>query len=278
LARAASVRGFGFWSSLDVELEFCPAPPNSGIVFVRTDLPGSPAIAGSIDFRVDAPRRTNLACQGVRVEMVEHVMAALSGLRVDNCQIRCSSAEMPGPDGSSRRFVEALLSAGIVAQDAPARVLQVDLPLEIREGDAWVAAEPCDGFHIAYELDYGPGPIGKQSFAEEITPELFVRELAPARTFILESEAQWLRSQGLALRASTSDLLVFDEQGPQGNPLRFPNECVRHKALDMVGDLALAGCRLQGRFSASRSGHRLNSLLLRQLRASHAKSVLAASR
>ena len=269
IAAPAAIEGFGYWQGRDVSVEFQPADVDTGIVFVRSDLPGEPRIAARVENRVETPRRTSLRSDTAGVDMVEHIMAALAGLRVDNCEVRVDEAEMPGCDGSSLPFVEAIDAVGIVEQDAakPRQVVRDVLRLE--NGQGWFEVRPPDSQEtlLEYQLDYGAdSPIGRQNYQTVLTPDVFRRELAPSRTFMLKSEADWLLAQGLGLRATCRDLLVFEHDGPIDNQLRFPDECVRHKLLDMVGDLALAGCQLIGRFSASRSGHRLNAELVGALR------------
>lgn len=268
IAEPVTVEGFGYWSGLDVRVEFRPAAPDSGIVFVRADLERRRYIAAVVHNRLEIPRRTTLCAGDVTVDMVEHVMASLAGLQVDNCEVWVDRAEMPGLDGSSRPFVDALLSAGIVPQSASRRTLVITDTIRVGDDECWVEACPSDdeGLSLRYLLDYGgEGPIGRQSLDITLSPRNFRRELAPARTFILHHEAEWLREQGLGERVTCSDLLVFNDTGPVGNCLRFPDECVRHKTMDLVGDLALAGCDLRGRIVAYRSGHRLNAELVRTL-------------
>ncbi|MGD9723459.1 MAG: UDP-3-O-acyl-N-acetylglucosamine deacetylase [Pirellulales bacterium] len=268
ISRPATVQGFGFWSGRDVELEFRPAKPDTGIVFVRRDLQPAVRIAALVAHRIEIPRRTTLSTGGARVEMVEHVLAALAGLHVDNCEVWVNEPEMPGCDGSALPFVEALEAAGIVEQGEPRPCLVVRQVTRLGDDESWVEARPsADGqFHVKFRLDYGSGnAIGRQTLQMAVTPEAFRRELAPCRTFVLEQEAQWLVSRGLGTRATYQHLLVFDANGPIENELRFRDECVRHKALDLVGDLALAGCDLAGHFVAHRSGHRLNAELVRAL-------------
>lgn len=268
IERPVTIAGFGYWSGEDVRIQFRPASADTGIVFVRGDL-GSPIrIPAELPYRIDVPRRTVLAVGGVTVEMVEHILAACIGLKVDNLEIWCDRPEMPGCDGSSLPFVEALDAAGIVEQ--PAFRLQQVIEEVVRVGDdrAWIEARPPDhlGLSLLYGLDYGRGnPIGCQDIELAVTPEAFRCRLAPARTFLLREEADWLRSRGLGKRVSYGDVLVFDECGLIGNSLRFPDECVRHKALDFLGDLGLAGRDFLGRFIAYRSGHRLNAELVRRL-------------
>jgi UDP-3-O-acyl-N-acetylglucosamine deacetylase len=195
-------------------------------------------------------------------------VSALAGLGIDCCLIRVSAEELPGLDGSSLPFVEALDAAGLERLGAPVEPLVVTEPCRVADGEAWIEAWPSDGpgLSLEYELDYGRGPIGRQTLALEITPETYRAELAGARTFIGQAEAERLRAAGLAPSATTSDLIVFGDDGPIDNPLRWPDECVRHKVLDLVGDLALAGRPIHGRVRACRSGHRLNAALAARLR------------
>lgn len=260
--------GFGYWSGRDVSVEFRPAPENTGIVFVRADLHPQIRIPATVEHRIEVPRRTNLICGGATVEMVEHVMAALAGLAIDNCEIHTTAGELPGCDGSAQPFVEALTAAGIVQQAARRQQLVVNRVLRVGNSESWVESQPIesDGLWVDVMIDYGAGtPIGKQTFAGRITTEDFVRQIAPARTFILADEAEWLRQRGMGTRVTEQDLLVFDEQGVVGNQLRFADECVRHKTLDLIGDMALAGCDLVGRIVAHCSGHRHNAELVKTL-------------
>ncbi len=251
-----------------MRVEFRPAAVSSGIVFVRCDQSPPRRIEASPTNRLETPRRTTLGASGVTVEMVEHVMAALGGMHVDNCEVWLDNAELPGCDGSSMAFVEALLRAGIVEQDAWRPQLVVTEVTRVGDENCWIEARPATtpGLFVKYRLDYGTGaPISRQTIQMVVTPESFQRELAPARTFILKHEAEWLRERGLGARVTCGDLLVFDDDGPLENELRFPDECVRHKALDLVGDLALTGCDFVGQFVAHRSGHRLNAELVKAI-------------
>ncbi len=251
-----------------MQVEFRPAEPDTGVVFVRRDLTPAVRIKAVVGNRVETPRRTTLRSGVASVEMVEHVMAALSGLQIDNCEVWVNEPEMPGCDGSSLPFVEALDLAGVVEQSASRSRLVVRNITRLGDDDSWVEARPAasGGLTIKFRLDYGAGnAIGRQTLQLPITPESFRRELAPSRTFVLEEEAEWLVSRGLGKRATYENLLVFDKDGPVENTLRYRDECVRHKSLDLVGDLALAGCDLVGHFIAHRSGHRLNAELVRAL-------------
>jgi UDP-3-O-[3-hydroxymyristoyl] N-acetylglucosamine deacetylase/3-hydroxyacyl-[acyl-carrier-protein] dehydratase len=268
IARETEVRGVGFFQGSDVSLRFRPADAGTGVVFVRTDLPEKPTVSAHIRNVVPRPRRTTLQHGTATVEMVEHVMAALAGLRIDNCLIEIDAAETPGCDGSSQAFVEALHAAGTVELDRERETLVIDRPIAVREGGATLTAYPGDGesLVLSYQLDYGPKtPIGAQSLFVDISPETFRRELAPSRTFLLEAEANALRQAGIGSRASVADLLIFGSTGVIGNELRYPDECVRHKILDMLGDLALLAKDLTGHVVAHRSGHQLNAALVRKL-------------
>ncbi len=268
IANSVVVEGFGYWTGHDVRIEFRPAAANTGLVFVRTDLSPPQAIAALVQNRVEAPRRTTLRCGRASVEMVEHILAALAGMQIDNCEIWVNAAEMPGCDGSAQAFVTALDAAGIEEQSAPRACLVLRDTNRMAEGGSWIEAQPSaqGGFSVKFRLDYGrDNAIGRQTLEMRITPEIFRKELAPARTFLLKAEAEWLRSQGLGTRATLQDLLVFDDEGPIENTLRYPDECVRHKVLDLVGDFALAGCDIVGHVVAHRSGHRLSAELIRVL-------------
>ncbi len=268
LATSAVVEGFGYYSGRDVRVDLRPAAPNSGIVFVRGDLGRPVRIAASVVNRVETPRRTTLRCGGATVEMVEHIMAALGGSHIDNCEVWVDAPELPGLDGSALPFVELIQRVGVVSQPVFRPVLYVRDVVRLGTAESWLEARPTSagGLLLKFHLDYGPGSaIGRQTLSLPVTPDSFRRELAPCRTFMLKAEADWLLSQGFGRRATIKDLLVFDGDGPVDNVLRFRDECVRHKALDLVGDLALAGCDLVGHVVAFRSGHRLNAELVRAL-------------
>ena len=196
--------------------------------------------------------------------MVEHVLAALAGLQIDNCEIHVDRAEMPGFDGSCLVFVEALAKTTIVSLDSPRDATHVSSSIRVGTKDAWIQAEPVEHgqMELTYQLQYQSPAIGIQSHEALITPDTFLTQIAPARTFVLIEEAQQLKQQGLGQRVTYQDVLVFDDNGPLDNELRFANECARHKMLDMIGDFSLSGTDLIGKFTASRSGHRLNSQMV----------------
>jgi UDP-3-O-[3-hydroxymyristoyl] N-acetylglucosamine deacetylase len=269
IRRSVSVSGVGYWSGCGNVVELIPAPVGTGIVFVRGDREIPVRIAACVENRVDAVQRTTLAMGGVQVQMVEHLMSALAGLGVDCCVVRVSAEEMPGLDGSSRAFVEAIDSVGVEDLGAPIDPIVVEEPLRVGDDESWVEAGPPrhPGLSIEYELDYGPGPIGRQTLSLRVTPEAYREGLAAARTFISADEADRLRAAGLCPEATCKDLLVFGPAGPIDNELRWGDECVRHKVLDLVGDLALAGRPVHAHVRARRSGHRLNGELAARLAA-----------
>lgn len=268
LAREAVVDGVGFFHGSDVHMRFLPADADSGVRFVRSDLPDRPSVAARIDRVVPAQRRTAVQDGEARVEMIEHVMAALAGMQVDNCTIEIDAPECPGLDGSSRAYVEMFDAAGVVEQERPRKGFVLDRSFVVREGDAVLAAHPsaADGLTLSYHLDYGhASPIGNQGVLFSMTPETFRNQVSPCRTFLLEKEAVALRSMGIGLRTTEADVLLFGDSGVVGNSLRFPDECARHKVLDMVGDFALLGMDIHGFIVAHRSGHHTNATLVRKL-------------
>ncbi len=249
-------------------VEFRPAAADTGLVFVRRDLAGSPRIAAGVERRCEVARRTVLVDGGASVDMVEHVLAALAGLQIDNCEIWVDRAEMPGLDGSSLAYVRALQGAIPVEQPALRPRLKIDKTWRVGDASQWICLEPAESFQIEYELVYDHPGIGRQTRSFAVDPIRFEREICMARTFLLQSEAEHLQRQGFGLRAKYQDLLVFGDEGPVANALRFPDECVRHKVLDVVGDLALVPFDIVGKITAFRSGHALNAELARQLLAS----------
>lgn len=274
IARPGEFHGFGFLTGADVTLRFLPAEENTGLRFQRVDLPGTAPIPATLDFVVPRQRRTAISNGVASVELIEHVMAALAGLQIDNCLIQVNAPEAPGADGSSLGFVQTLLDAGICEQSAPRDVLVIHNSCVTRGEDdhSEISAGPVfrRNLVISYELDYGPrSPIRPQLLTFEMTPESFVTSLAFARTFILESEIAVLKSQGYGSRVTSADLLIFGEFGVIGNHLRAADECVRHKILDCIGDFALLGCDIHGHFRAYRSGHNLNHSICRLVAAAH---------
>lgn len=268
IGRPVAVSGRGYWSGTVVEVTLLPAPADTGLVFVRGDLVPPVTIPARLASRVDAVQRTVLAHGAAEVQMVEHVLSALAALGVDNCRVVTDAAELPGLDGSSAGFVAAIDAVGVVdAGAAECRPLVIVETVRVEAGGSWIEAGPARfaGLSIDYELDYGPGPIGRQRLDVDITPAAYRTELAAARTFLTMEEAQRLQAAGLGRDVSLHDLVVFGADGPVDNPLRWPDECVRHKVLDAVGDLALAGRPLVAHVRGYRSGHRLNAALVEAL-------------
>jgi UDP-3-O-[3-hydroxymyristoyl] N-acetylglucosamine deacetylase len=279
LRQSVETQGVGLFTGSDVRLRFRPAPADHGIAFQRVDVPGSSPIPARIEFVTSSPRRTAIARDGVQVEMIEHVMAALAGLQVDNCLIELDGPEVPGFDGSCLDVCRLLIEAGCVDQDRLREVISLRMPVQVSadECEVEVSARPMNhcGLAITYQLDYGDrSPIPPQNLTAEITPESFVRDIAFARTFVLESEVSALRAAGYGQRMTTRDLLVFDASGNViDNELRAPDEPVRHKILDCLGDFALIGSDLRGYFNAYRSGHRHNHDIVRRILLTHQSST-----
>jgi UDP-3-O-[3-hydroxymyristoyl] N-acetylglucosamine deacetylase len=282
LVRPVEVWGVGYLTGATVRLRFVPAPPSTGVVFVRTDLRPRVQIPAHIDHVTGTQRRTTLGHPPVQVGLVEHVLAALAGLRIDNCLVELNAPEPPGLDGSVRDFVRALLDAGACRQGSRRPIYGVEESIVLSARGATLALHPplpglfaspleaCVAsdheLYLSYSLDYGlTSPIARQIHTQALTPGLFAEELASCRTFILEEEAAELRRMGLGTRTSTADLLVFGRHGPLDNKLRYANEPARHKVLDMVGDLSLVGADLCGHVVAYRSGHPLNVELVRRM-------------
>ena len=266
VAGPAEVRGVGFLTGANVRLRFLPAAPDSGVVFVRTDLRPRAYVPAHVALVTGTSRRTTLGRQPAQIGLVEHVLAALAGLRIDNCQVELNAPEPPGLDGSARAFVDALLTAGTRTQPARRAVCAVEETVVVSAGGATLALHPADGggLTVSYFLDYGlKSPIGRQVHTEVVTPASFANELSMCRTFLLDSETEELRRQGLGSRTTLGDLLVFGRHGPIDNRLRYANEPARHKVLDVIGDLSLLGADLCGHVTAYRSGHPLNVTLAR---------------
>ncbi|HEV3445318.1 MAG TPA: UDP-3-O-acyl-N-acetylglucosamine deacetylase [Gemmataceae bacterium] len=275
IARPAELSGVGFLTGAAVELCFHPAPPSTGVVFVRSDLKPPVQIPARIEQVTGTQRRTTLGTPPAQVALVEHVLAALAGMRIDNCYVELNAPEPPGLDGSALRFVEALRQAGAVLQPARRAVCQVDAPVIVSQNGATLALHPGakDELKVSYALDYGlHSPIARQLCTQRVTPQNFLNDVASSRTFILESEAEELRRQGLGARTTAADLLVFGRRGPIDNRLRFADEPARHKILDIIGDLSLLGRDLYGHLVAYRSGHPLNIELVRKLKERLAES------
>ncbi len=268
IKKEASVEGRGLFSGERVRLRFKPADVGTGVVFVRGDLAEPVRIRTSPDHVAKRSRRTSLMNGSVTVETVEHVLSAAAGLGVDNLAVEINAAETPSTDGSPNPFVEALQEAGIVEQNAERSPFVITEPVHVNQDDAMLAAlpGPSDALDILFDLDYEDMPaIGRQVLSFRLGRDDYAAELAPARTFCLEMEARALAARGKATHLSPTEVLVIGDNGPIQNEWRRPDEAVRHKICDLIGDLALLGRPLCGRIVAYKSGHELNRLLVAKL-------------
>ena len=269
ISREVAIKGLGLFSGEPAELTFAPAEPGAGITFVR-EQDGKTATIPALVYNVlKKPRRTCLRNGTLFVETVEHCLAALSGMGVDNAVVKISGGqvgEVPAFDGSSKAFVDAISEAGLKEQPADLEPLIINKPIQVSHGDATLAAlpGPKDKLEIIYEFE-AAAPIGRQTFSFRLGDDDFVQQLAPARTFVFEHEAQELRSRGLGKHLTPKELLVISPSGPIDNQFRYADECVRHKILDLIGDLYLVGRPIRGRLVAHKSGHELNHMLARRL-------------
>jgi UDP-3-O-[3-hydroxymyristoyl] N-acetylglucosamine deacetylase / 3-hydroxyacyl-[acyl-carrier-protein] dehydratase len=266
--------GRGLFTGLPVHVRFRPAGPDSGITFIRSDQASPSPIAARVENLTKRSRRSSLRNGTVSIETVEHCLAAVRGLSIDNLIIELDNTELPAADGSSQHFVEALSRAEIEEQPAERESLNVVEPVRVTEGEAELVAWPGepDALEIIYELDYGPeSPVGHQIYRFSLDREAFIRDIAPARTFVTEAEATQLRAAGLGVHLTYQDILVIGPRGPIENAYRYPNECVRHKILDLIGDLMLTGYFVCGRIYARKSGHSLNHEMARKLVEQHAR-------
>ena len=275
LARRVDVSGFGLWTGVDVVYSFRPADEDLGVRFFRDDLPDSPPISANVKNRVQKPRQTSLAVGSAQVDMVEHVLSALRAARVDNCDVVVSAPEAPGCDGSCAPILKAILEAGVVRQEAWRQAIKVLEPGVYYPGgsapdDARIEILPSVAEETFYEynLHYDRPcaiPNQKASFNFSASPEEYLREIAPCRTFLTLEEANALRAMGVCQRVTAKDALVFAPDGLVDNELRYDNECARHKLLDMVGDFALAPVDWIGEFRAYKTGHQQNADLVAAL-------------
>jgi UDP-3-O-[3-hydroxymyristoyl] N-acetylglucosamine deacetylase len=271
LRSQATVTGVGVHSGLPVNLTIGPASVDAGFIFVRSGLDGGDREVRATPEAVIATEfQTVLGdAEGPLVSTAEHVLAALRGMGVDNATIEVDGPEVPIMDGSAAPFVTAIEQAGIVTQSAPRRFIQVLKPVQVALGDSYGELRPyADGFRVEVEIDFANPVIGQQNFSLELSAEGFRREVARARTFGCMNDVARLWSAGFALGASFENSVVFDEErllNPEG--LRFADECARHKVLDVIGDLALAGFPLLGAFRSVRGGHKVNHAVLTALMA-----------
>ncbi len=275
VARPVAIEGVGLFCACRCAVTIRPAGAGQGVRLSRVDLPGAPGVLATAASVLARPRQTVLRLTGEpgeTIQTVEHLLSALVGVGITDALIEVHGPEIPLADGSAKPFVDAILAAGVV--DSPAgpgpalasRPIVVATPLEVGEGDARLVALPANGpfLDITYDLDYGPGaPMSPQSAYyrhnyDQPDAQAYARDIAPARTFTTAAEAQQLRAAGLFAHLAPGDVVVLGPDGPVGCELRFANEPARHKLLDVMGDLALAGRPIHARVNAARSGHALN--------------------
>lgn len=267
-SQSVTCTGVGLHSGAPVHMTLHPAAPDHGIVFKRTDVPqGSGLIPARFDAVVDTRLGTTMANEhGVTIATIEHLMAALWGCRIDNALIELDGPEVPIMDGSSEPFIFQIETAGIRSQNAPRRAIRLTKPVTATCGDAEVTLEPYDGFAIDISIDFEHKAISRQVASYDFSKITFKNMLSRARTFGFEHEVEMLRKMGLARGGSLHNAIVIGEEGVLNREgLRFNDEFVRHKALDAVGDLYLAGAPLLCRVKANRPGHSVNNQVLRAL-------------
>jgi UDP-3-O-[3-hydroxymyristoyl] N-acetylglucosamine deacetylase len=267
VAEPLSFSGIGLHSGAEVSLTVIPAPAGSGVVFRRSDLD---------NFEIPANGRnvarvsyaTSLMRQGVLISTTEHLLSALMGLGVDNAIVEIDNLEVPILDGSAKPYVEAMLSAGLKRQRRKREYLRILKPIEVREGEGpnakFIGVYPGDGYGIDYAIDF-PSPIGRETFLGDLDAGDYANLIAPARTFGFKEDEPMLRNMGLIRGVSDSSAIILTREGVQNGPLRFPDEFVRHKVLDLIGDLALAGRRIWGKVVAERAGHAMHTALVQRL-------------
>jgi UDP-3-O-[3-hydroxymyristoyl] N-acetylglucosamine deacetylase/3-hydroxyacyl-[acyl-carrier-protein] dehydratase len=266
IARSVSLEGIGLHLGAACQLSFRPALSGAGIVFTRTDLPGQPKIKALADHAVLTDRRTQLGDDPVSVHTVEHVLAAVAGCGIDDLEIHLDAAEPPIMDGSAAPFVEALMGAGVTDHAGEVEYLTVRSPMTLTDGESFYEVHPASELELHVTIDFPHATIGKQEASYRVTRETFTKEIAPARTFGFMHEVETLRGMGLIKGASLDNAVVLDENGVVGTTTRWPDEFVRHKALDCIGDLALAGARVRARVTATKPSHRGTVRLVRAMR------------
>ena len=264
IASAVSYKGVGLHSGKDVTMELQPADAGTGIVFVRGDLPGQPQVEATAENVTSTMRATTIEANGIKMFTIEHLMSALHGAGVDNVKVVIDAEEPPVADGSSREFFQLIQQAGIRELAAERQELVVDRLYRVDDGDKFVLALPYDGFRVSF-TSINPHPlIGIQYGDYEITPDVYSKEVAAARTIAYEAEVEALHKMGLGLGGTLENVIVYNDEGWM-NPLLYPDELVRHKILDLVGDLRLAGV-VRGHFVPVKSGHALNTAMSKLLK------------
>ncbi len=269
LKQAISATGVGLHSGERVKLTLKPAAPDAGIVFRRTDLP-EPVEVKAEPMLVNDTRLSSTLVNdtGVRVGTIEHLMSAFAGFGIDNLIVEVTAAEIPIMDGSAAPFIYLLQTAGVVEQPVPKRFIRVLKPVEVVEGDKWVRLDPKDGFSVTLSIEFNHPAfnLAPQKVEIDFAGHSYLDEISRARTFGFMHEVEYMRQHGLGLGGSLDNAIVIDDEyvlNPEG--LRFPDEFVRHKILDAIGDLYIVGHPLIAAFSGHKSGHAMNNTLLRRL-------------
>jgi len=264
-----SLKGVGIHTGKKINITFKPAPPNSGVNFIRTDLPEKVVIPANISYLLDESlrmRRASIGKEDVEVHTIEHLMASLFGLGIDNIYVEMDGPEVPGLDGSANEIVRALKKAGLLKQDAPRKELLIKEPLWLEDRDSSLVILPDKNFTISYILDYNHPGLRSQYNHFRINSEIFEKEIAPSRTFCLKEEADELIKQGVGKGASLENTVVIDEKGLTTTELRFEDEFLRHKMLDLIGDIFLSGHFLKAHIIGIKSGHSLNLKMAQKIK------------
>jgi len=259
IRRQVGAEGVGLHSGQPVRLTLSPAAADTGVLFRAPD---GTLIPATIDSVVDGHFATTIGAFGVKVRTIEHLMAATAAMGIDNVVVDVSANELPAMDGSSRPFVELLASAGRVSLPVTQRPLVIEEPVRVEEGTRWIQVLPAESYRISYTLDHDHPAIGLQVASYVVTEEVFAEQIAPARTYGFLRDMGAMRKNGLALGGSLDNAVVVGKRGVLNDTLRFPDEFVRHKILDLIGDVALLGRPLVGHVIARNGGHALNHQLL----------------
>lgn len=263
IAEPISFSGIGLHSGAPVNMRLLPAPAGSGIVFRRTDLDNFEIAAIGRNV-AKVSYATSLMRQGVLISTTEHLLSALIGMRVDNVIVEIDNLELPILDGSAQPYVEAFLGAGIRTQRRRREYVRVLQPIEVHDGDKFIGVYPGSGYRVEYTIDF-PAPIGRQRTCVDLASGNYGADIALARTFGYKADEQRLRDMGLIRGAGPENAIILGTDGPENGPLRYPDEYVRHKVLDLIGDLALAGRRIEGHVVAVRAGHAMHTALVSRL-------------
>lgn len=264
----ARIEGHGLHTGKLVHIAIKPAPVDTGIVFVRVDQNPPVSIPANLDYVYADPsgRQTTLKNGSAVIRTVEHLLAAFHGLGIDNAIVEIDGDELPGLDGSAKPYIDIILGAGIEKQSQPKEYYCITEPVEINEGSRSISAKPFDGLKLSYHLSYGHKDLSDQSLTVEVNQSMFQNELAPSRTFCLKEEALLLKAKGYGQGANLENTLVFENNQPIQNTLRFSDEACRHKIVDLIGDFYLLGKPLRGEIIANRTGHYHNAKLLSMLK------------